>query len=233
MFRRRWSQRSWHSQASRIRIFVIMFILFGIFVAIDAQIRPMIKSMAAYQAKVYATRVINEAIGSQLTGNAVSYDSLVKVTTDNNGRVTSVQTDMVRLNLLKAAMTDAASQQLALLQSQTIRIPIGTLLGWQVLSGRGPKIEFKIVPAGFVQSQLNHRFDSAGINQTRHQIVMQLNANIIAILPGYTAASEISSSLILAETVIVGVSPESFTQVLTKSNDTAGLIADYKNDQTN
>ncbi|MDF3005769.1 MAG: yunB [Oscillospiraceae bacterium] len=228
MFRRFWPRRTLQSQALKIRFLVFMLIVFGLLALIDAQIRPMIKSMAAYQAKVYATRVINEAIGAQLTGNTVSYDSLVKVTTDNNGRVTSVQTDMVRLNLLKATMTDAASQQLALLQSQTIRIPLGTLLGWQLLSGRGPKIEFKIVPAGFVQSQLNHRFDSAGINQTRHQIVMQLDANIIAILPGYTAASEISSSLILAETVIVGVSPESFTQVLTKNDDAAGLIADYK-----
>ena len=227
MFRRMWPRRDWRNQAIKIRLLVFVLTIFGLLAAVDAQIRPMIKSMAAYQAKVYATRVINEAISTQLTGNAVSYDSLVKVTTDYNGRVTSVQTDMVRLNLLKATMTNEASQQLALLQSQTIRIPLGTLLGWQVLSGRGPRIEFKIVPAGFVQSQLNHRFDSAGINQTRHQIVLQLDANIIAILPGYTAASEISSSLILAETVIVGVSPESFTQVLTKNDDTAGLIADY------
>lgn len=227
MFKRMWPRRTWQSHVIKIRLLVFLLTVFGLLTAVDAQIRPMIKSMAAYQAKVYATRVINEAISAQLASNAVSYDSLVKVTTDYNGRVTSVQTDMVRLNLLKATMTDAASQQLALLQSQTIRIPLGTLLGWQLLSGRGPKIEFKIVPAGFVQSQLNHRFDSAGINQTRHQIVMQLDANIIAILPGYTAASEISSSLIMAETVIVGVSPESFTQVLTKNDDTAGLIADY------
>ncbi|KAF5034077.1 Sporulation protein YunB [anaerobic digester metagenome] len=227
MLMRRWPSRTWRHQTIKIRLLAFILMIFGLLVAVDAQIRPMIKSMAAYQAKAYATRVINEAISTQLTINAVSYDSLVKVTTDYNGRVTSVQTDMVRLNLLKATMTNAASQQLALLQSQTIRIPLGTLLGWQVLSGRGPKIEFKIVPAGFVQSQLNHRFDSAGINQTRHQIIMQLDANIVAILPGYTAASEISSSLILAETVIVGVSPESFTQVLTKNDDTAGLIADY------
>lgn len=227
MFRRMWPRRDWRNQSAKIRVLVFVLILFGLLAAIDAQIRPMIKSMAAYQARVYATRVINEAVSAQLTGNGVSYDALVKVTTDYNGQVTSVQTDMIRLNLLKATMTNEASQQLSLLQNQTIRIPLGTLLGWQLLSGRGPRIEFKIVPAGFVQSQLNHRFDSAGINQTRHQIVMQLDANIIAILPGYTSASEISSSLILAETVIVGVSPESFTQVLTKNDDVAGLIADY------
>lgn len=222
-------RRKYHRIGNGIafRFMLIIMILFGIFAAVDAQIRPMIKAMAAYQAKVYATRVINEATDSQLGASEVQYETLVRVSTDNSGRVTSVQTDMVKLNLLKAAMTSAASEQLSLLQNQTISIPLGTLLGWQVFSGRGPKIEFKIVPAGYVQSQLNHRFDSAGINQTRHQIVLELNASIAAILPGYTAASEVSSSIILAETVIVGVSPEAFTQVLTDKSNIEGIIADY------
>ncbi len=187
----------------------------------------MIKTMAASQAKVFATRVINEAINRQLLLGEIPYDSLVKVTLDNNGKVTSVQTDMVKLNLLKSSMTNAASEQLTLLQSQTVRIPLGTLLGLQIFSGRGPRIEFKIIPAGFVNSKLVHRFDTAGINQTRHQIVLELDANISAVLPGYSAASQVTTSLILAETVIVGVSPEAFTQVITEQTDPANIIADY------
>jgi len=195
--------------------------------AIDYHIRPMIKTMAASQAKVFATRAINQAVNEQLALGEIPYDSLVKVTLDNNGKVTSVQTDMVKLNLLKSSMTNAASEQLTLLQSQTVRIPLGTLLGMQILSGRGPRVEFKIIPTGFVNSQLIHRFDTAGINQTRHQIVMELVANISAVLPGYSAASQVTSSLILAETVIVGVSPEAFTQVITEQTDPANIIADY------
>ena len=219
IFRRRYS--------GTMRVVAIFGVILTLFTAADKHIRPMIKTMAASQAKVFATRAINKAVNEQLASGEIPYDSLVKVSLDNNGKVTSVQTDMVKLNLLKSAMTNAASEQLNLLQSQTVRIPIGTLLGLQILSGRGPRVEFKIVPAGFVNSQLTHRFDTAGINQTRHQIVLELIANISAVLPGYSAASQVTSSLILAETVIVGVSPEAFTQVITEQTEPENIIADY------
>lgn len=206
-------------------LFVLILLAAAVFAA-DSQIRPVIKEMAANQARVYATRAINDAINSELRSADISYDSLIKITSDNQGRITSVQTDMFRLNLLKSAMTNSAAQQLSLLQSQTIRIPIGTLSGLNILSGRGARVEFKIVPAGFVSSDILHRFDSAGINQTRHQIILRINASISAILPGYTSSSRVSSDMILAETVIVGASPESFTQVLS-GQDMEGIVADY------
>lgn len=210
-----------------LRAFLLLFGVFFAVISVDSRIRPIIKEMASNQAKVYATRAINDAINSELGKVNISYDSLIKITSDNTGRITSVQTDMFRLNLLKSTMTNSAAQQLSLLQSQTIRIPIGTLSGLNVFSGRGPRVEFKIVPVGYVSAEINHRFDSAGINQTRHQIILKINASISAILPGYTAASQVSTDMILAETVIVGASPESFTQVLT-GQDMESIIADYK-----
>ncbi|MEG2203707.1 MAG: sporulation protein YunB, partial [Oscillospiraceae bacterium] len=202
--------------------------LVAVLLAIDAQIRPMIQSMAAYQAKVFATRAINDSIAEQLSREDIQYDHLVRVSFDPSGQVSAVQTDMVRLNRLKADLTGAASDRVAELERQEIGIPLGTLVGGQFFSGRGPVVEFKVVPAGFVQSELIHRFDSAGINQTRHQIVMQLDVSIIALLPGYVTTTEVSTNVILAETVIVGVSPDSFTRVITgDKEDIAGLIADY------
>lgn len=222
----RW-RRMWYRRGASLRPLLWLATPLAVLLLIDAQLRPVIRSMAAYQAKVIATRIINEAVTESLSGGAAPYDRLVQVQCDNSGRVTSVQTDMVRLNLLKASLTTTASQRLSMLESQTVLIPVGTLTGWQLLSGRGPRVEFKIVPSGFVQSQLQHRFDSAGINQTRHQILLQVDASIIAVLPGYSTTTEVSTGLVLAETVIVGVSPEAFTQVLTENGDTAGLLADY------
>ena len=84
------------------------------------------------------------------------------------------------------------------------------------------------MPAGYVRSSLSHRFDAAGINQTRHQIMLRLDASIIAVLPGYTTSTEVSTDFLLAETVIVGTSPDSFTQVLTGDDQSIDqLIADY------
>lgn len=184
--------------------------------------------MAAYQAKVYATRILNEAVEAQLAGESPSYRELVSLSTGDDGKINAVQTDVVRLNLLKAALTNAATDRLEELEQQTVLVPLGTLLGWQVLSGRGPLVEFRLVPAGYVRSSLSHRFDAAGINQTRHQIMLQLDASIIAVLPGYTTSTEVSTDFLLAETVIVGTSPDSFTQVLTGDDQSIDqLIADY------
>ena len=223
----RWA-RAGRRYGARLRAAFFLLLLLGCCAAVDAHIRPVIQSMAAYQAKVYATRILNEAVEAQLAGESPSYRELVSLSTGEDGKINAVQTDVVRLNLLKAALTNAATDRLEELEQQTVLVPLGTLLGWQVLSGRGPLVEFRLVPAGYVRSSLSHRFDAAGINQTRHQIMLRLDASIIAVLPGYTTSTEVSTDFLLAETVIVGTSPDSFTQVLTGDDQSIDqLIADY------
>ena len=223
----RWA-RAGRRYGARLRAAFFLLLLLGCCAAVDAHIRPVIQSMAAYQAKVYATRILNEAVEAQLAGESPSYRELVSLSIGDDGKINAVQTDVVRLNLLKAALTNAATDRLEELEQQTVLVPLGTLLGWQVLSGRGPLVEFRLVPAGYVRSSLSHRFDAAGINQTRHQIMLRLDASIIAVLPGYTTSTEVSTDFLLAETVIVGTSPDSFTQVLTGDDQSIDqLIADY------
>ena len=223
----RWA-RAGRRYGARLRAAFFLLLLLGCCAAVDAHIRPVIQSMAAYQAKVYATRILNEAVEAQLAGESPSYRELVSLSTGDDSKINAVQTDVVRLNLLKAALTNAATDRLEELEQQTVLVPLGTLLGWQVLSGRGPLVEFRLVPAGYVRSSLSHRFDAAGINQTRHQIMLRLDASIIAVLPGYTTSTEVSTDFLLAETVIVGTSPDSFTQVLTGDDQSIDqLIADY------
>ena len=223
----RWA-RAGRRYGARLRAAFFLLLLLGCCAAVDAHIRPVIQSMAAYQAKVYATRILNEAVEAQLAGESPSYRELVSLSTGDDGKINAVQTDVVRLNLLKAALTNAATDRLEELEQQTVLVPLGTLLGWQVLSGRGPLVEFRLVPAGYVRSSLSHRFDAAGINQTRHQIMLRLDASIIAVLPGYTTSTEVSTDFLLAETVIVGTSPDSFTQVLTGDDQSIDqLIAEY------
>ena len=223
----RWA-RAGRRYGARLRAAFFLLLLLGCCAAVDAHIRPVIQSMAAYQAKVYATRILNEAVEAQLAGESPSYRELVSLSTGDDGKINAVQTDVVRLNLLKAALTNAATDRLEELEQQTVLVPLGTLLGWQVLSGRGPLVEFRLLPAGYVRSSLSHRFDAAGINQTRHQIMLRLDASIIAVLPGYTTSTEVSTDFLLAETVIVGTSPDSFTQVLTGDDQSIDqLIADY------
>lgn len=211
-----------------IRPYVIALIIFLSFIFVDMRIRPLIKTMAASQAKLYCTRAINNAIAESLTDGTYTHENLVSIIYSEKGEVTSVSINTSEINRIKSILTNNASKEIEELSEQKMSIPIGTLIGTPFFSGRGPRIVFKLIPSGTVQSSLHHKFDEAAINQTRHQIILEINARVAAILPGFSAYTEISCDVTLAETVIVGEIPQSFTQVITDSNcDMADTIANY------
>ncbi len=213
-------------------LYVIIYILILIIIigAVDYKIRPIIKTMSAYQAKVYSNKIVNDAIYEELGKENIVYSNIVNIAYDDNGQVSSLQTDIITLNKLRSRVVNSVINSLKEINNQEIRIPIGTLTGVQFLSGRGHKVLFKIIPTGYVETSLINKFDSAGINQTRHQIMLNLKMTITAIIPGYSTTTDITSNVCLAETVIVGTVPDAFTQVL-DDQDVTGKIFDYGADR--
>lgn len=195
---------------------------------LDMRIRPVIKNISSYQAKVYATKIINDSIYEELAKENVRYDNLISITQNSDGEITSLQTDMVALNRLRGRATDAVLQKIATMENQFIYVSVGTLSGLQLLSGRGPDLSIRVVPTGYLQTEIENRFDSAGINQTRHQIMLKMDMRVAAIIPGYTSTTDIHTEYCLAETVIVGTVPEAFTQVLEGNGALTRQIFDYR-----
>lgn len=197
---------------NRMLIYLIVFftILCMIFVSIDYKIRPLIKTMSSYQAKVFATKAINDAIAIELENQQISYEDMVYITRNKEDNITSIQTDMIAINGLKSKLTNAILEYLYDIEHQIIEIPIGTLVGGQIFSGRGPEIKFKVSPSGFVQTEIHNNFASAGINQTLHQIMLSINIRVTAIIPGYTVSTDVSTNFCIAETVIVGLVPDTY-----------------------
>ena len=109
---------------------------------------------------------------------------------------------------------------------QTCALPI-SLSGVQLFSGRGPDLNLKVVPAGYMTSEIENRFDTAGINQTRHQIMLKMDMRVMAIIPGYSVSTDIHTEYCLAETVIVGTVPEAFTQVADGNDELTRQIFDF------
>ena len=60
-----------------------------------------------------------------------------------------------------------------------------------------------------------NQFISAGINQTRHNIVLHIDVDVSILLPGFTAVTRVSNSFTVAETVIVGSVPDTYTYFAT------------------
>lgn len=204
----------------------IMAMVFGVF-WLDSRIRPIIKTITTYQAKLAATRSINNAVIHVISEEDVVYNSIVTVDKNDVGEVSSLETDMIVMNRLKSLITNKVSEQLILDANNTIRVPIGTLLGGQILSGRGPIVEFKVLPVGYVQTEIYNHFESAGINQTLHQIMLKVTASVTAVIPVYSVTTDVSTNLCIAQTIIVGKVPTAYTDINGEKSDLIGQLNDY------
>ena len=142
----------------------------------------------------------------------------------NSIRMVSIQP---QINRLKAAATGAVMDELENYKKQTVEIPFGNLIGGDFFTGRGPYIPIKISMSGTALSVMNSRFTSAGINQTSHQIELEVTVRIYAAIPGFRSSIETTTNYLVAETVLVGEVPDSFTQVDGDQADIVRKIFDY------
>ena len=134
---------------------------------------------------------------------------------------------MAELNRLQAGLTQRITLYLAKLRHQSVFIPLGTLLGGAIFSGRGPQVEIRLVPAEFVKTSITNVFEGAGINQTRHQIMLKVQVQMTAIIPGYSVSTQTDTDICLTETVVVGLVPEAYTVVGNGTDPLVGMIHDY------
>jgi sporulation protein YunB len=178
------------------------------FFLLDAGVRPVVRTVAESSARNDAVQIISAAVSEIMETEGLSYDGLVTVETNAAGQVVAVKSDAIKMNRLKALISTHAAQKIGEIEKKQIQIPLGTFLGNELLSGRGPGIRIKYSLSGNVQTQIENRFEAAGINQTRHQVLLRVTANINIILPGGNASAVQTTDIILAETIVVGLVPD-------------------------
>lgn len=134
------------------RLFWCFCAAFAVFSVLDNRLRPVITTMAQYQCRVVSVLAMNEAVMEELNEVQDIEQALVEVDKAPDGTVSAIEINSVEVNRLKTRLTDAVANRLLSVPKQDVRIPLGTLLGWQIMAGRGPDIPLQVVPASFVQS---------------------------------------------------------------------------------
>ena len=192
--------------------------MIGAAIAVDAGIRPMVREAAAGQTQIAVNRIIQQAVLTVLEEDGLRYQSFVTLRQNQNGETTALTTDAVLINRLQGELLEKILQTLQETKQMTLQLPLGSLSGNQFLAGRGPMVTLHLRPVGMVKTKIINQFDEAGINQTRHRIPL---------LPGYRISSQAQSNVILAETIIVGLIPDAYTEVYGGTDDLVGMIQDY------
>lgn len=206
------------------KFLLVIAVLIGLIVLIDCQLRPLVRALAVNQAKIISNTVINQVVLDEMTKEQIRYEDLVDIQKGADGKILAIGANAIRMNELKSAVSLHSQQQIGEIMDKALQIPIGTLIDSEFTRGRGPNIPIHLSLSGNVQTEFTSNFESAGINQTRHRIYLTVHTSIFAIIPGYyNASTEVETSVMVAETIIVGEVPEVYAGL---NSENASDIAD-------
>jgi len=213
----------------RVTAVILSFcVIVGMFCMFDIAFRGALNRFARGRMNQSATQAINQAIAETLRESEGKYDHLVTLEQRGDGTVMALTTDMARVNQLKAAIVLAIGNQIeAWLSTQPVTIPLGTLIGSTLFAGKGPEIPLRFSSVGSAKASFASAFTSAGINQSRHQLLVETTVSISLISPGYNFDYEISDRVAIADTVLLGNVPESYTYIDDTRSSTLEKINDY------
>ena len=143
-----------------------------------------------------------------MINRTISYDTLIDINYDSNGEIISFSANQYEINSITREIVKEAQLQMQTLGNNGLKLNFGTLTGIPVLIGRGPLINFRLVPIGAVSSKFDSEFDSVGINITKHTLFLYINTHVSIVMPVKSYDFYSTNQVMLAESIIVGKVPE-------------------------
>jgi sporulation protein YunB len=156
--------------------------------------------------------LINDSIYEQIELGNIQYDRIVYFEKDLDGRITALKTNMAEVNRLKTDILNLINDEILVIDTDALSIPVGSFLIPEIFSGRGPSLPVRVLAIRNSEGKFDSHFSEAGINQTRHQLTMDLMVDVAVLVLGKSEEFTVESHVIIAETVIVGQVPETYFQ---------------------
>ena len=197
----------------RTKLAVVLTVVVAILAAVTiksiAYFRELSCQMVLSDATDLMTLCINDAISRKFSDEDYDYDYFVDLDYGDDGTVNAVRTNMARINALSSELLSdivhaADGGELSL------SIPIGNVLGSSLLLGKGPDIPVDITMLSSSHVDFQNELSDAGINQTKHQIKLEVGIDIDVIMPWKTVSTQVISEILIAETVILGDVPDTY-----------------------
>lgn len=218
----RWRRLCFRPHRRRAALLVLTFsFLAAALTPASLYLRKVAGEMALSDASDIVTIQINETIAKMMEDGRFEYDYFVTVQKDDAGRISAITANMPRINLLSSEILSDIVER-AEGGTLEIGVPLGNLTGLSLLLGRGPRIPVRIIMLTSSRADFRNEIASAGINQTKHQIILEVFVDIDILMPWETASAQVVSEILVAETVIVGAVPETYLNLELDDGYTTG-----------
>ena len=200
----RWMKRAGFSVLLLFAVALALFLMFR------GKYRTVIQNLAKTQVMNSTSDLTNDAISRQIEEGSIRYDRIVFFEKDVNGKITALKTNIGEINRLKTDILGIINEEILALDTSDIGIPLGSLILPELLSGKGPVIPVRILSIRNSDATFSSDFSQAGINQTIHQVIMEVSVDVAILVLGETDSFTVTSQVVVAQTVIVGEVPDTF-----------------------
>ena len=192
---------------------LLVLALLAAVVSLLWHLKPVMTSMATARVSNLVNRIVSAAVNEAVENGSIDYQNFVIFEKDETGHITALRSNVAEVNRMQGQITDEILHRLSEVATSELEIPLGTLTGSALLAGRGPSLFVRMQAVGSADASLRNAFSAAGINQTRHQILLHVDVYTGILLPGFTASTKVSNEIAVAETVIVGRVPDAYLQM--------------------
>ena len=192
----------------RVAIILLALLLMVVFILrfLNSKLDVIVADMVEEGVKNTITKMINEAVTQSMREG--DYKDILSITYTSDGKVQGMVADSIKINLLCADVGARISEKLDAMERFYVEVDVGDVLDDIIIFGGFPyRFSADVVPVGGIETGIESEFLSAGINQTNYRLKMRVKVGVTAIMLITTSTIDISTTVSIAEMLIVGDVP--------------------------
>ncbi len=196
---------TWRTYAGLILFVLVLFAVVALMI-VEVRLAPVLHTWAHTKAVGLATTAINLAVEEVMAGTLDS-TALAKLIRDGDGSLKGVQYDMGAVNRVSSQASQLILKNLEDMGQQAFAIPLGQLTGLRILAAWGPDIPVRMVPVGALTATPMASFQSAGLNQTWHRVLLDIEVMMRVVVPLLAEEIAVSARVPIVEEIFIGDVP--------------------------
>ncbi len=197
----------------RLWLLTLLGLLLTAALGVRLRVVPMLRTIAEVQVVNAASGALAEAVNRQMAAGSADYGKLLLFEKDASGQITAVHADAGQIARLKSEVFAALDDLVDEVEIRDLGVPLGSLFLPAFFAGRGLRLPVKVVTLNMTNADFYSSLTGCGINQSLQKIWMTFSVTVTFLTPAGMQSTDVTSDVILSETVLLGSVPETYFQL--------------------
>lgn len=191
-------------------ILFTLTVIAAVFIWINIKVAPFVVSVTKGYAENVASNTLNTIVDETLKNEEYSFVDVIR---DANDRVVAVTMNSADTNIFMTKIAIGLKERIAEMKEVEAKIPLGNFLPYPFLAGLGPEVPVKFLILANTAVSAKEDFVAKGINQSLYTLSLHVVTDVGIYIPAMHSSVTVENEVPIAQTVIVGSVPDSYTNV--------------------